>query len=319
MAQATGKVCVTGAGGYLGSWVVKHLLSNNYTVHATVRQPGDAKYAHLNQLERASHNLQLFKADVLDYDSLCSAITGCTGVFHVASPVPSTIVPNPQEEVIEPAVKGTLTVLKACVESNVKRVVVVSSVTAVSLNPRWPVGQIKDEACWSDKEYCAATKNWYCLSKTEAESEAFEFAKKSGLDVVTVCPTLIWGPLLQSTINASSKVLINLLKEGYDTLEIKLRKIVDVRDVAQALLLVYEKPAAEGRYICTAHTIKARDLVDKLRSMFPQYNYPKSFTAGGEEDTVSSEKLQRLGWSYRPLEETLVDSIESYKKAGILD
>ncbi|KAG4148299.1 hypothetical protein ERO13_D05G277900v2 [Gossypium hirsutum] len=319
MAQATGKVCVTGAGGYLGSWVVKHLLSNNYTVHGTVRQPGDAKYAHLNQLERASHNLQLFKADVLDYDSLCSAITGCTGVFHVASPVPSTIVPNPQEEVIEPAVKGTLTVLKACVESNVKRVVVVSSVTAVSLNPRWPVGQIKDEACWSDKEYCAATKNWYCLSKTEAESEAFEFAKKSGLDVVTVCPTLIWGPLLQSTINASSKVLINLLKEGYDTLEIKLRKIVDVRDVAQALLLVYEKPAAEGRYICTAHTIKARDLVDKLRSMFPQYNYPKSFTAGGEEDTVSSEKLQRLGWSYRPLEETLVDSIESYKKAGILD
>ncbi|MFQ6640145.1 hypothetical protein Gotur_015607 [Gossypium turneri] len=117
-----------------------------------------------------------------------------------------------QEEVIEPAVKGTLNVLKACVESNVKRVVVVSSVSAVSLSPRWPVGQIKDEACWSDKEYCAATKNWYCLSKTEAESEAFEFAKKSGLDVVTVCPTLIWGPLLQSTINASSKVLFNLLK-----------------------------------------------------------------------------------------------------------
>ncbi|KAG4201387.1 hypothetical protein ERO13_A05G275900v2 [Gossypium hirsutum] len=319
MAQVTGKVCVTGAGGYLGSWVVKHLLSNNYTVHGTVRQPGGAKYAHLNQFERASHNLQLFKADVLDYDSLCSAITGCTGVFHVASPVPSTIVPNPQEEVIEPAVKGTLNVLKACVESNVKRVVVVSSVAAVSLNPRWPVGQIKDEACWSDKEYCAATKNWYCLSKTEAESEAFEFAKKSGLDVVTVCPTLILGPLLQSTINASSKVLINLLKGEYDSLENKIRKIVDVRHVAQALLLVYEKPAAEGRYICTAHTIKARDLVDKLRSMFPQYNYPKSFTEGGEEDMVSSEKLQRLGWSYRPLEETLVDSIESYKKAGILD
>ncbi|MFQ6662955.1 hypothetical protein Gotur_030643 [Gossypium turneri] len=304
MTQVTGKVCVTGAGGYLGSWVVKHLLSNNYTVHGTVRQPGDAKYAHLNKLERASHNLQLFKADVLDYDSLCSAITGCTGVFHVASPVPSTI-----EEVIEPAVKGTLNVLKACVESNVKRVVVVSSVTAVSLNPRWPQIALFNCLC----------QNWYCLSKTEAESEAFEFAKKSGLDVVTVCPTLVWGPLLQSTINASSKVLINLLKEGYDTLENKLRKIVDVRDVAQALLLVYEKPAAEGRYICTAHTIKARDLVEKLRSMFPQYNYPKSFTAGGEEDMVSSEKLQRLGWSYRPLEETLVDSIESYKKAGILD
>ncbi|MBA0865468.1 hypothetical protein Goshw_012486, partial [Gossypium schwendimanii] len=91
----------------------------------------------------------------------------------------------------------------------------------------------------------------------QQQSEAFEFAKKSGLDVVTVCPTVILGPLLQCTINASSK--------GYNSLENKIRKIVDVRDVAQALLLVYEKPEAEGRYICTAHTIKARDLVDKLR------------------------------------------------------
>ncbi|MBA0701592.1 hypothetical protein Goari_022252, partial [Gossypium aridum] len=298
----------------------------------------DAKYAHLNQLERASHNLQLFKADLLDYDSLCSAISGCTGVFHVASPVPTTTA-----EVIEPAVKGTLNVLKACVEAKVKRVVVVSSRGAVAFNPRWPVGQIKDEACWSDKEHCAATKNWYCLSKTEAESEAFEFAKSSGLDVVTVCPSLILGPLLQPTINASSLALVTLLKgilfnpnsvriscrcaEGYDTLEekirmiieFKVRMIVDVRDVAEALLLVYEKAEAEGRYICMAHLTNPRDLVDKLRSIFPQYDYPKRFIEGGEEDILSSEKLQRLGWSYRPLEETLVDSIESYKKAGILD
>ncbi|GMI90519.1 CCR(Cinnamoyl coA:NADP oxidoreductase)-like 1 [Hibiscus trionum] len=319
MAQAIGKVCVTGAGGYIGSWVVKHLLSNNYAVHGTVRQPGDAKYAHLTQLERASDNLKLFKADVLDYDSLCSAIAGCAGVFHVACPVPSSTVRNPQVELIEPAVKGTLNVLKACVEANVKRVVVVSSVVAVYMNPSWPEGQIMDEACWSDKEYCAATNNWYCLSKTEAESEAFEFAKRSGLDVVSLCPTLVLGPLLQPTINSSSLVLIKLLKEGYDTLENKVRHIVDVRDVAQALLLAYEKPEAEGRYLCTAHTIRARDLVDKLRSMFPQYNYPKSFTEGGKEETISSEKLQRLGWSYRPLEETLSDSVESYKKAGILD
>ncbi|MBA0624235.1 hypothetical protein Godav_009625, partial [Gossypium davidsonii] len=281
-----------------------------------------------------------------------------------------------QVEVIEPAVKGTLNVLKACVEAKVKRVVVVSSRGAVAFNPRWPVGQIKDEACWSDKEHCAATKNWYWLSKTEAESEAFEFAKSSGIDVVTVCPSLILGPLLQPTINASGLALVRLLKggfyfyhayicfcttpprhlvaslskkhdifscgilfnpnsvriscrcaEGYDTLEkkirmiveFKVRMIVDVRDVAEALLLVYEKAEAEGRYICMAHLTNPRDLVDKLRSIFPQYDYPKRFIEGGEEDILSSEKLQRLGWSYRPLEETLVDSIESYKKAGILD
>ncbi|KDO48506.1 hypothetical protein CISIN_1g030431mg [Citrus sinensis] len=176
-----------------------------------------------------------------------------------------------------------------------------------------------DETCWSDKEYCRTTNNWYCLSKTEAESEALEFAKRTGLDVVTVCPNLIWGPLLQSNVNSSSLVLIKRLKEGYESLENRLRMIVDVRDVAEALLLAYEKAEAEGRYICTAHLIRERDLFDKLKSLYPNYNYPKNFTEGREDVTMSSEKLQRLGWSFRPLEETLIDSIESYKKAGILD
>lgn len=310
---------MTGAGGFLGSWLLKVLLSKNYLVHGTVRDPADEKYAHWKTIDKASENLKLFKADLLDYNSLCSAIKGCEGVFHVASPVPSTTVPNPEVELIEPAVKGTLNVLRACDEAKVKRVVIVSSMVAVCMNPSLPKGQVMDENWWSDKEYCRATKNWYCLSKTEAESEAWECAKRSGLDVVTICPSLILGPILHSAVNASSKVLIKLLKEGYESLENKLRHLVDVRDVAEALLLVYEKPEAEGRYICTAHEIRTEDLVEKLRNIYPNYNYPKSFTDEEEGINLSSEKLQRLGWSYRPLEETLIDSVESYQKTGILD
>uniref|UniRef100_A0A6M2EXJ9 NAD-dependent epimerase/dehydratase domain-containing protein n=1 Tax=Populus davidiana TaxID=266767 RepID=A0A6M2EXJ9_9ROSI len=319
MAGEKGRVCVTGAGGFLGSWLLKVLLSKNYLVHGTVRDPADEKYAHSKTIDKASENLKLFKADLLDYNSLCSAIKGCEGVFHVASPVPSTTVPNPEVELIEPAVKGTLNVLRACDEAKVKRVVIVSSVVAVCMNPSLPKGQVTDENWWSDKEYCRATKNWYCLSKTEAESEAWEFAKRSGLDVVTICPSLILGPNLHSAVSASSKVLIKLLREGYESLENKLRHLVDVRDVAEALLLVYEKPEAEGRYICTAHEIRTEDLVEKLRNIYPNYNYPKSFTEEEEGINLSSEKLQRLGWSYRPLEETLIDSVESYQKTGILD
>ncbi|EEF52917.1 cinnamoyl-CoA reductase 1-like [Ricinus communis] len=319
MAATKGKLCVTGAGGYLGSWVVQLLLSKDYIVRGTVRDPKDKKYAHLSKLDKASDNLKLVKADLLDYNSLNAAIQGCTGVFHVASPVPSTTVPNPEVEVLEPAIKGTQNVLKACAEAKVKRVVVVSSGAAIFMNPSWPKSKMMDETCWSNKEYCRTTKNWYCLSKTVAETEAFEYAEQSGLDVVTVCPTLILGPILQSTVNASSLVLVKLLKGGYESLENKLRLIVDVRDVAEALALVYEKPEAEGRYICTAHAIKTRDLVEKLRSLYPDYSYPNSFTEEGEEDLVlSSEKLQRLGWNTRSLEETIADSVQSYQKAGIL-
>jgi len=51
----------------------------------------------------------------------------------------------------------------------------------------------------------------------------------------------------------------------------------------------------------------------------PSCIYLYSFADVGEEGRVSSEKLQGLGWRYRPLEETLVDSIESYKNLGILN
>jgi hypothetical protein len=56
----------------------------------------DEKNAHLKSLENATDNLKLFKADLLDYDSIVSAVVGCDGVFHVASPVPSTKVSNPE-------------------------------------------------------------------------------------------------------------------------------------------------------------------------------------------------------------------------------
>ncbi|KAL5707291.1 cinnamoyl-CoA reductase [Ranunculus cassubicifolius] len=312
-------VCVTGAGGYVASWLVKLLLSKGYIVHGTVRDTGDEKNAHLKKLDKAAENLKLFNADLLNYNSLCEAISGCTGVFHVACPVPSGSVPNPEVELLEPAVSGTLNVLKACLEGGVKRVVYVSSVAAVMYNPNWPKDQVMDESCWSDKDYCKETKNWYCLSKTAAEIEALEYAKINGLDVRTVCPFLVIGPMLQPNPNASSMVLIKLLKDGIETMENKLRIVVDVRDVADALLLTYEKDEASGRYICMSHVIRAQDLAEKLKIHFPNYKYPKSFTEVGPEPIMSSEKLQKLGWNYRPLDETLVDAVKRYQELGLLN
>ena len=140
-----------------------------------------------------------------------------------------------------PAVDGTLNVLKACVEANVKRVVYVSSAAALMMNPNWSKNQVIDESCWSDLEFCKRTEvkrilnpssiltcyfphllfteispfwqNWYCASKTQAESEAFEFAKRTGISLVSICPTMVFGPVLQQhTVNASTLALAKLLK-----------------------------------------------------------------------------------------------------------
>ncbi|CAI9115304.1 OLC1v1016170C1 [Oldenlandia corymbosa var. corymbosa] len=275
MEQQNRTVCVTGAGGYVASWLVKLLLSHNYNVVGTVRDPENEKYAHLKKLGDEENQLKLVKADLLDYQSILAAVNGCHGVFHVASPVPSSSVPNPQVELVEPAVNGTLNVLRACSASNIKRVVVVSSVSAVMMNPNWPEDQVIDENCWSDADYCKTTNNWYSYSKTVAEIEALEYAKMNGLNVITLLPSLVLGPMLQQAANASSLVLINLMAEGYEEIENRPRPIVDVRDVAEALLLVYEKPEAEGRYICHSHHSSNGEMVDILRKHYPNYRYPK--------------------------------------------
>ncbi|RCV43187.1 hypothetical protein SETIT_9G274900v2 [Setaria italica] len=212
MALPQPRVCVTGGGGFIASWLIKLLLSRGYTVHASLRDPCDPKNAHLMQLDKARENLHLFKADVLDCETLTPAIEGCRGIFHLATPVPEHKIVDPEREVLDPAVKGTLNVLKICSTLKVHKVVVMSSNAAVTSNPNWPQDRPKDESCWSDKEFCEEKEDWYSVAKLVAEQEALEYAEENGLNVVTLCPPYVFGPLLQSTVNTSSKLLIYIIK-----------------------------------------------------------------------------------------------------------
>ncbi|KAL5557665.1 hypothetical protein UlMin_033876 [Ulmus minor] len=312
------RVCVTGAGGYVASWLVNLLLSDGYIVHGTLRDPCDQKNAHLKKLENAEENLQLFKADLLDYESLRAAISGCSGVFHVASPVPGRVVPYLEEEFVEPIVRGTRNVLNACKDTQVKRVVLVSTAGAVQVNPDWPKDQAMDEQSWSNKESCKATQNYYRLAKTIAESEALDYGKKNGMSIVTLCPPVVIGPMLQPTLNSSSLLLLTLLKDGHETMEDNAYHVVDVRDVAEALLLTYKIPEAEGRYICSSYVVTMKVLVEIMRNKFPNYNYPGSFSEGKDDVKLSSQKLLSLGFKFRALEDTIVDSVKTFEENGVL-
>ncbi|KAL1225197.1 Phenylacetaldehyde reductase [Cardamine amara subsp. amara] len=311
-------VCVTGASGYIASWIVKLLLLRGYTVRATVRDPSDAKKTeHLLALDGANERLKLFKGTLLEEGSFEQAIQGCDAVFHTASPVSLTAV-HPQIELIDPAVKGTLNVLKTCTKvSSVKRVIVTSSMAAV-LFPLPPLGpnDSVDESCFSDPNACIEKELWYILSKTLAEDAAWKFAKENNIDLVVMNPGLVLGPLLQPSLNATANMIVQLIKSENDCIP-KNYRLVDVRDVALAHVKAFETPSANGRYIIEGPIVTINDIEKVLREFFPDLNLVDKNEASELVPVfykLCVEKVKGLGVEFIPTEATLRDTILSLKE-----
>ncbi|KAK1431310.1 hypothetical protein QVD17_07767 [Tagetes erecta] len=322
MSGAGKTVCVTGASGYIASWLVKFLLERGYTVKASVRDLKDPKKTdHLVKLDGAKERLHLFKANLLEEGSFDAAVDGCEGVFHTASPFYHKVT-DPQTELIDPAVKGTLNVLGSCSKaSSVKRVVVTSSIAAVAYNgkPRTP-DVIVDETWFTDPNLCRETKMWYVLSKTLAEEAAWNFAKEKGLDMVTINPAMVIGPLLQPTLNTSAEAIANLLN-GSQTYPNSSFGWVNVKDVANAHIQAFEIPSANGRYCLVERVAHHSEIVEILRKNYPSFHLPqkcaddKPFVPIYQ---VSKEKAKSLGIDYIPLEQSIKETVESLKEKNFV-
>ncbi|GAB2274268.1 hypothetical protein Dimus_009034 [Dionaea muscipula] len=315
-------VCVTGGCGYIGSWLVRLLLDRGYTVHATVRDLKDEDQTkHLLALEGADSRLRLFQIDLLDYDSIVAAITGTVGVFHLASPCTVDEVKHPEEEVLGPAIRGTKHVLTAAKELGVRRVVVTSSISAITPSPHWPADVVKREDCWTDVEYCKQKGLWYPLSKTLAEKEAWEFAEKNGLDLVTVHPGTVMGPIIPPTINASMLVLLRLLQGCTEEYPDFYMGVVHVKDVALAHILVYEKKSATGRHLCVESISHFGDFAAEVAKIYPEYRVPrlpKDTQPGLLRAKNGAQKLMDLGLQFISMEQIIKDAVDSLKSKGFI-
>ncbi|XP_052199840.1 phenylacetaldehyde reductase-like [Diospyros lotus] len=311
-------VCVTGASGYIASWLVKLLLQRGYTVKATVRDPSDAKKVeHLHVLEGAKEKLHLFKANLLEEGSFNSAIDDCEGVFHTASPFYHDV-KDPQVELIDPALKGTLNVLQACAKTpSVKRVVLTSSMAAVAFNfkPRTPE-VVVDESWFSDVEFCKQNKLWYVLSKTLAEEAAWKFVKEKGIEMITINPAMVIGPLLQPTLNTSAAAILNLIN-GSETFRNYSYGWVHVKDVANAHIQAFEIPSANGRYCMVETVAHLSETVRIIHELFPDLKLPekcaddKPFMPTFQ---VCKSKAKSLGIDFIPTKESIKETIESLKE-----
>ncbi|CAL5352435.1 unnamed protein product [Camellia sinensis] len=334
-------VCVTGASGYIASWLVKLLLQRGYTVKASVRDPSDPKKTqHLLALEGAKERLHLTKANLLEEGCFDSLVDACEGVFHTASPFYHDV-KDPQVELIDPALKGTLNVLGSCAKNpSVKRVVLTSSVAAVAFNgrPRAP-DVVVDESWFSDPEFCKQNKLWYVLSKTLAEDAAWKFTKEKGIDMVTINPAMVVGPLLQPTLNTSAAAILNLIN-GSQTFPNSTFGWVNVKDVANAHIQAFEIPSANGRYCLVESVAHYSEVVKILQELFPAFQLPEKWDKYNIADEikrgsvgkflnciiflrcaddkpftptyqVSKERTKSLGIEFIPLKQSIKETVES--------
>jgi dihydroflavonol-4-reductase len=315
------RVLVTGASGFIAGHVIEELRSHGYQVRGTARRP-------------VAKVDDVVTADLSYDDGWAAAVEGCDYVLHVASPFPNEA-PKSEDEVIRPAVDGTLRVLRAAAAADVRRVVLTSSIAAVNSGRRDEV--VSTEADWSVVDRSTA----YAKSKTLAEQAAWDFARTSGLDLVVVNPGMVIGPLHSPATGTSTEVVRRLLTREVPASPKMGFAPVDVRDVATAHRLAMEAPGAAGnRYIIAGENMWMRDIAAVLAEEFNPLGYrvptgslPTSLlrvmslfdssikpalSFVDRRELVSSDKARReLGWTTRPVRDTILDTARSLIDLGL--
>ncbi|KAK6118701.1 hypothetical protein DH2020_047558 [Rehmannia glutinosa] len=323
------KVCVTGAAGFVASWLIKRLLLSGYHVIGTVRDPGDdKKVGHLWRLSGARERLQLVKGDLMVEGSFDEAIMGCHGVFHTASPVLGLpINSDPKAEILQPAIDGTLNVLRSCKKNpSLRRVVLTSSSSTVRARDDFDPGVPLDESSWSSEELCERLKIWYVLSKTLAEKAAWNFCMENKIDLVTILPSFVIGPSLPPLLCSTASDVLGLLTGETEKFHRHGRMgYVHIDDVALSHILLYENENAKGRYLCSSTVIDNHQLAAILSARYPTLSIPKrfKFKTGFEKldrpyYELDISKLKGLGMEFRSIEEMFDDCVKSLIEQGHL-
>ncbi|KAB1207657.1 Tetraketide alpha-pyrone reductase 1 [Morella rubra] len=310
--ESKGKVCVTGASGFLASWLVKRLLLSGYHVVGTVRDPAnEKKLAHLLRLEGARERLQLVKADLMEERSFDDAIMGCHGVFHTASPT----------EILKPAIEGTLNVLRSCKKNpSLRRVVLTSSSSTARARDDFDPSVPLDETSWSSVELCERLQIWYVLSKTLAERAAWDFCSQNAIDLVTVLPSFVVGRSLPPELSSTASDVLGLLKGETEKFQWHGRMgYVHIDDVALCHILVYKHETAQGRYLCSSTEVDNDELASLLAARYPSLPIPKGFVKLGRPYyEFNTSKLESLGFEFKSIQEMFDDCIASLVEKGHL-
>jgi len=331
------KVLVTGATGFIAGHVIHQLLEAGHEVTGTARSvsKGEALSQSISRYAGKPVSIPIRAADLSSDAGWAEAAQGMDYVQHIASPIPANV-PKDANELIIPARDGALRVLKAAKTAGVKRVVMTSSMAACAYGWGDQRPNPVTEEHWS-KDTAEADTTPYTRSKTIAERAAWDYVKGegAGLELTTVNPALVLGPVMSGDFSASVEILTQLMSGKLPGTPRVGFVIVDVRDVAAAHVLAMTHKAAAGeRFLVGDRFMWFREVADIVRREFPGHasKVPPKDIPGwmvraialvnpparqiipelGRERHISSEKAARvLGWQHRSAEEAVIAGARS--------
>jgi len=284
-------ILVTGADGYIAGVLVRELLWKGHLVHATVLDLKAPQVDDLKKIAAAADksssskaggaSIKFFTANLLEPGSFHEAMQGCRIVIHTASPFMMRHGIDPQRDLVDPAVQGTVNVLETANQTpTVKRIIQTSSVGAIyadAIDTYAAPGNILTEDIWNT----TSTLNHqpYFLSKTLSEQKAWEMAQaQSQWQLVTLHPSHVLGPGLRYHQHSESFRTLHKLGGGHFSMWTGCPNVampvVDVRDVAAAHVTaaLEDVDIPSGRYILSATTnTTLPQLAGWLRQKYPHY------------------------------------------------
>ena len=327
------KTMVTGASGFVGSAVLRTLLGAGHDVRVLVR-------AASNRRNLAGLSVEIVTGDLTDRKSLDRALEGCSALFHVAADY-RLWVPRPHE-IYEANVSGTRNVMLAAANAGVKRIVYTSSVATLGLTSD---GSPADEETEVSLHHMIGH---YKRSKFLAEAEVKRLAIEQGLPVVIVNPSTPIGPRdIKPT--PTGRIIVDAASGRMPAYVDTGLNLVHVDDVAMGHLLAFQHGSVGERYVLGGCNMTLKEILAAIAALTgrrpPRIRLPHNLVlplacvaeawcriAKGEPRITitgtrlakkrmffSSEKACRsLGFSYRPVEEALRESVEWFRLNGYI-
>jgi len=320
------KVLVTGATGFIGLHCVKLLLEKGYKVRGTLRslKRADEVINSMKTLNLDINNLELVEADLLEDKGWLEAMEDCKYVLHVASPTSSIS----DEDMVTAAVDGTKRVLHAAKNAKINKVVLTSSLAAVTGCD----GEEREfnEADWTNPDDPRIDS--YTKSKVCAELEAWKFVESAEHEdtfkLTVLIPSAVSGPMLTDDIGTSNQFILKLIDgstKGIVNLNIAW---IDVRDVANAHIKALKLENLNGeRLILCNKSLWVNEIVNMLKiegfKNLPKFKWPnfilkmlalknQSYLDAkmiGKKRRVSNKKAQKLlGSEFISAEKSIIET-----------